>query len=214
MSHTFENQIDINYQFLDHKTIRFCESFHTGSHFMLLGDSGRGKTTCLQLISGLKRPLTGIIKIQNSLWFDHEKNINLESHKRSLAYVFQENTCFPHMTFEKNIQFCGHGLYQEEIQEILSAQELNPLLKQYPRTLSGGQRRLLCLLRGALVLPDLLLLDEPFHFLDKRLTQFFLETLKRIQQIKPFSIVFVTHQKQDEDLFRVYGFFQPKTIYI
>ena len=86
-------------------------SFDADSEFaVLFGCSGSGKTTALRRIAGLENPDAGTIRINDTLYFDSKKKINLPTQKRKIGYMFQENALFPHMNVRQNIEFGLKGL--------------------------------------------------------------------------------------------------------
>ena len=86
-------------------------SFDADSDFVVLfGCSGSGKTTALRCIAGLENPDAGTIKINDTVYFDSKKKVNLPPQKRKIGYMFQENALFPHMNVRQNIEFGLKGL--------------------------------------------------------------------------------------------------------
>ena len=80
--------------------------FEMGDELVVLfGRSGSGKTTALQCISGLLEPNGGKIIVNDKVYFDCHKRINLPVQERSLGYVFQNYALFPHMDVKKNIAY-------------------------------------------------------------------------------------------------------------
>ena len=72
---------------------------------VLFGCSGSGKTTAIRCIAGLENPDAGPIRINDKLYFDSRKKVNLPPQKRKIGYMFQENAFFPHMNVRQNIEF-------------------------------------------------------------------------------------------------------------
>jgi molybdate transport system ATP-binding protein len=134
----------------------------------LWGPSGAGKTTVLNLIAGVLRPDFGAIRLGDRTLFDSEQRIDVPLHLRRIGYVFQDYQLFPHLTVAQNLAYGAKRskqttIPQERLIEILG---LGPLLKQYPRTLSGGEQQRVALGRALASGPELLLLDEPVSALD------------------------------------------------
>ena len=147
----------------------------------VLGNSGVGKTTLLQCISGLTT-------------FDGE----VEQAGNSIGYVFQEPRLIPQLSVEENLAYVG--LEQEKITAFLAKLEIEPLAKKRASTLSGGEKQRVSLCRALAKKPDTLLLDEPFSSLDLPLKLRLLDTFRALQKQYLPTVVFVTHDI-DEALF-------------
>src|SRR5208282_2287484 len=70
----------------------------------LFGPSGSGKTMLLRCIAGLEHPV-GYLEVNGETWQDESKSIFLPTHQRSLGYVFQEASLFPHMSVRRNLEY-------------------------------------------------------------------------------------------------------------
>ena len=159
----------------------------------LFGKSGAGKTTILKMIAGLIQPDEGFIKVNDQLWFDRERSINLPPQKRKVGFVFQDYALFPNMTVEENIKF---GMEKEDknfLKELLEITELNDIKDRKPDTLSGGQRQRVALARAVARKPNILLLDEPLSALDFEIRQKLQEKLKEIHKRFNLTTILVSH---------------------
>jgi len=173
-------------------------SFDADSDFVVLfGCSGSGKTTALRCIAGLEKPDEGTIKINNTLYFDSKKKVNLTPQKRKIGYMFQENALFPHMNVRQNIEFGLKGMYSTEKKEKVSAMlglvEIEELEFAYPNELSGGQKQKVALARALAPNPEVLLLDEPFSALDTVVRLKLRKELRMIQKKLGIPVIFITH---------------------
>ncbi len=163
----------------------------------LFGRSGAGKTTLINVISGLVTPTQGKVQIGEHVLFDSEQGINLPTHKRKIGYVFQDSRLFPHYSVKGNLTYGieeRDDAYFDAVVELLSIQ---PLLKRFPVSLSGGEKQRVAIARALLSKPDILLMDEPLASLDmprKREVMPFLEELSDKVNI---PIVYVTHSLQE-----------------
>jgi sulfonate transport system ATP-binding protein len=133
-----------------------------GELFVLLGESGCGKTTLIRLILGLDREFTGSILIDNQ---------KVDGPGTNRGIVFQEPRLLPWMTVAQNIQFAlPNGLSTEEsskrVVEILAMVGLTESSESWPKELSGGMAQRAALARALVNVPEILLLDEPFGALD------------------------------------------------
>ncbi|HKW48656.1 MAG TPA: ABC transporter ATP-binding protein [Gemmatimonadaceae bacterium] len=170
-----------------------------GEFVCLLGPSGCGKTTTLRAIAGLVAVDAGTIRIDGTV-------ANAKpAHERGIGMVFQDLALFPHMTVERNIRF-GLDLRDldvetatQRVNEMLTLLRLSGLQGRLPRQLSGGQQQRVALARSLVVNPSVLLLDEPFAALDRKLREEMRLEIRALQRKLGITTVFVTHD-QDEAL--------------
>jgi osmoprotectant transport system ATP-binding protein len=141
-----------------------------GEVLVLLGESGCGKTTTLQLINRLIAPTSGRVLVDGRSTADWDV-IEL---RRRIGYVLQDGGLFPHMTVEENVGIVmrlsdgkPHAIGKRAA-EMLDLVGLDPgkFASRYPHELSGGQRQRVGVARALAADPELLLLDEPFGALD------------------------------------------------
>jgi len=165
----------------------------------LLGPSGCGKTTLLRLIAGLLKPDTGRIAINGS------DLTQVPAHKRNIGVVFQNYALFPHLTVEQNIAF---GLEAQKtpkaeiggrVQNALALVRMETFADRRVAALSGGQQQRVAVARALVVKPSLLLLDEPFSALDRKLRETMQIELRHLLRDLEITSIFVTHD-QDEAL--------------
>lgn len=135
-----------------------------GEIVCMIGPNGAGKSTVFKTIFGFLKPLIG------EVIFKGESIGGLPTHriiKKGIAYVFQRDSVFPHMTVMENLEMGAYirndkGQILEDIEDLC---QMFPILKErkneMAKNLSGGQRQMLEMARGLLLHPDLLLLDEP-----------------------------------------------------
>ena len=132
---------------------------------LIKGRSGQGKSSLLNVVSGLKKPDSGTITC-NDVVFNSE-NIFLEPEKRNLGYVFQDFALFPHINAESNIKYAISANDLNLFDKVVNDLNLNNHLQKMPYELSGGQQQRVAIARALLRRPSLLLLDEPFSNLDQ-----------------------------------------------
>jgi molybdopterin-binding protein len=167
-----------------------------GDYFILLGESGAGKSMLLETIAGLVPPDSGTIRL-------HGKEITHEKiQKRNIGLVFQDHAVFPHLNVSENIIYALHGSLltkaAKRTKTIDIAKELGivELLNRRPETLSGGELQRVALGRTLIQQPDILLLDEPLASLDTRLKSE-LRRLLRMLHKKGQTILHVTHDYEE-----------------
>ena len=132
---------------------------------LIKGRSGQGKSSLLNVVSGLKKPDSGTITCNNVVFND--ENIFLEPEKRNLGYVFQDFGLFPHINAELNIKYAMNANDINLFDEAINNLNLKDHLQKMPYELSGGQQQRVAIARSLLRKPSLLLLDEPFSNLDQ-----------------------------------------------
>ena len=153
----------------------------------LVGPSGAGKTSLLEVIAGLRSLSRGTVAL-------HGRDVtDLPPRLRRVGYVPQDDALFPHMNVRQNIFYGGH----ERDDAVLDVLELGPLLARSVRQLSGGERKRVALARALLSNPEVLLLDEPLSGVDVALRDRVLEYLVRVRDRFPVPAVYVTHQMEE-----------------
>lgn len=172
-----------------------------GGLLALLGPSGSGKTTLLKMIAGLEIPDKGHIYI-------NKRNVTKLSPKdRNVGFVFQHYALFKHMNVFENVAFgmrvvekskrLSEKKISEKVRELLDLVQIGHLEKYLPNELSGGQRQRVALARALAVEPKILLLDEPFSALDRKLKQDLRRWLKALQEKTNITIILVTHDQEE-----------------
>ncbi len=163
---------------------------------VLFGPSGSGKTTLLNLIAGFnEEPYEQArFALNGSIYDDAEQALSLKPWQRNIAYVFQDNRLFPHMTVQQNIDF-GYERRNSQIDqdEIIRKFKIDKLLQHYPGQLSGGQKQRVAMVRALLSNPELLILDEPLAALDYQSRQELLPYIESIHQELTIPVIYVSH---------------------
>ncbi len=167
----------------------------------VLGASGSGKSMLLNCIAGLINPDEGQIILNDKIFFDSAKKINLAPKDRKAGFLFQNYALFPHLTIAENIAF---GLVElsksdknQKVVELMERFHITDMEKRYPSQISGGQQQRVALARALAVEPDILLLDEPFSALDNHLKVHMIKEM--LASLKEFqrSTLFVTHNMEE-----------------
>lgn len=170
-----------------------------GEFISLLGPSGCGKTTLLRIIAGLTAADSG------SVTLDGQDISRLPPHKRDVGVVFQNYALFPHLTVAENIAFGLRAKKAPEteiratVDRFLSLIHIAALADRSVKALSGGQQQRVAVARALATRPKLLLLDEPFSALDRKLRETMQIDLRRLLRELGTTSIFVTHD-QDEAL--------------
>tara|TARA_Y100001980_G_C14482562_1_gene260799 strand:+ start:381 stop:1007 length:627 start_codon:yes stop_codon:yes gene_type:complete len=136
-----------------------------GGEFCLIGgESGIGKTTLLNVVSGLKKPDQGEIFLNDKTL--NSKNKFVLPEKRNIGYVFQDFALFPHINVYKNITFASENISKDLFSKTIEALKLEEHINKMPYQLSGGLQQRAAIARAIMMKPSLLLLDEPCSNLD------------------------------------------------
>ncbi|MBI5436982.1 MAG: molybdenum ABC transporter ATP-binding protein [Nitrosomonadales bacterium] len=161
----------------------------------LFGPSGSGKTTLLRCIAGLERTTNGLLRIHDEVWQDGAKFLPV--HRRSLGYVFQEASLFPHLSVRRNLEYGMRRIppAQRKVQpeQVVDLMGLGKLIERDPAHLSGGERQRVAIGRALLTSPRLLLMDEPLSALDVASRQEILPYLERLHGELEIPVIHVSH---------------------
>ncbi len=167
-----------------------------GEYFVVLGESGIGKTVLLEILAGLLSQNSGSIILNN-------KNIShAPIQKRSVGLVYQDQALFPHLTVKKNIEYslkCKKMSSADvEIKALKIARQLEiaKLLNRMPGSLSLGEAQRVALARTLVSEPEILLLDEPLSSLDVQAKSKMRSLLRKINQSGQ-TIIHVTHDYEE-----------------
>ena len=179
----------------------FSFSLKKGEIVSILGESGSGKTTLLRIIAGLERPTSGEVIINEKVVSN--KDSVLPPEKRNLGLVVEDRALFPHLNVEKNVMF---GIYKAHAKESLALEYLSlfkveHLGKKFPHEISAGEQQRVAFARALITNPEILMLDEPFGALDKRLKRELHTETKRIFREKELSVLLVTHDEDESEYF-------------
>jgi sulfate transport system ATP-binding protein len=168
-----------------------------GEFFVLLGSSGSGKTTVLNMVAGLSGVDQGRILL-------HGRDVtDLPTQERRVGFVFQSYALFQHMSVADNIEFgmtlrkmpaAERRRWRDELLELVG---LVGLGKRMPRQLSGGQQQRVALARALAIKPDVLLLDEPLGALDAKIRMELRRALRKIQRELNVTTILVTHDQEE-----------------
>ena len=164
----------------------------------LFGRSGCGKTTLINIISGLLPPDEGRVELDGIVLTDSREGIRIPVERRRIGYVFQDARLFPHLSVLANLRYGQQRAPRDArtigLDEVLALLGLEPLLRRRPYQLSGGERQRVALGRALLSQPRLLLLDEPLSGLDAARREEVLPYLEALRDRLSIPMVFVSHQ--------------------
>ena len=161
----------------------FSATFEDGKKYAIMGQSGIGKTTILNVISELVKTRSGSVK-------------NTSGNK--LSYIFQEPRLYEWLNVTENVSIVSplpKKQAEKKAKEILTALGLGDSLDSLPKELSGGMKQRVSIARAIAYEPDVLLLDEPFKALDDEMKRSVAEYLFSAMDGK--TVIMVTHDATD-----------------
>ena len=155
-----------------------------GEFVALVGPSGTGKTTLLNMIAGLEQDFAG----------------SIQAPRHALSYMFQEPRLMPWLSVENNIRLVldapplqADSERFARMDKLLQLLGLDAFRQAFPKQLSGGLKRRVALVRAFVTQPQLLLMDEPFQSLDEPTAQDLRQLLMQLWQNTRPTVLFVTH---------------------
>jgi NitT/TauT family transport system ATP-binding protein len=167
---------------------------HSGEFLCILGPSGCGKSTVLRTIAALEQPTSGELRIAPAA----------DGSAADVGMVFQERGIFPWMTVAQNIRFLlanNPRIHKRDMDAIvehyIAKVGLTKFADHYPHQISGGMKQRVSIARSFANDPDILLMDEPFVFLDYQTRMSLQELLLDIWQESQKTVVFVTHDIEE-----------------
>jgi len=165
-------------------------SLETATITLISGRNGVGKSTLMRAIAGVNKKYSGIIKFQNK----EIKEYNRLEKKNEISSYFGQNF-FDNLTVFDNLTLSTFYLPQNRktIEEVVGLFDLEPILNLYPVSLSSGQRQKLALSIAFLNNCKLLLLDEPFNFLDSVSIEKLLKTIKNLRDTFKITVLISSH---------------------
>jgi iron(III) transport system ATP-binding protein len=170
-----------------------------GEVVALIGHSGCGKTTLLRLAAGLERPSGGRVLL-DGLEIAGPNNF-MPPEKRGVGLMFQDFALFPHLSNLENVMFGLRGFPKAEAErQAMNALErvgLGDYANDYPHLLSGGEQQRVALARAIAPRPAVVLMDEPFSGLDKRLRDRVRDDTLAIMREARATCLIVTHDPEE-----------------
>lgn len=162
-----------------------------GEALCLVGPSGGGKSTILNLLAGLLQPTSGRVLFDDA---------PVKGPSPERAVVFQDAALFPWLTLEQNVSFpleiagVDKAARAERVAELLRLVHLSKFKALYPHELSGGMRQRAAIARALAPKPRMILFDEPFAALDGQMRELLQSEVERLVGASRTTMVFVTHQ--------------------
>lgn len=165
-----------------------------GEFVCVVGPTGCGKTTFLNLLTRLIVPTSGEILIDGGA---------ADPKKHNISFAFQERSAYPWLSVEDNIQFCMKikkekpEVIRERTEEILELMGLKKFRKSYPHQLSVSGEQRIVIGRSFAMRPDLLLMDEPYGQMDIKMRFYLEDEVIRLWKNYGSTVIFVTHNIEE-----------------
>lgn len=165
-------------------------SIERGEFLSVVGPTGCGKSTLMEIVAGLIEPTAGEIRIDGE---------PVTGPRDEIGVVFQEDSTFPWRTSMENVEFglemrgVGKVERRKRSQEIIDLVGLASFEDAYPNELSGGMRQRVAIARTLALNPEIMLMDEPFGALDEQTRLILGEELLRICRETNQTTMFITH---------------------
>jgi putative ABC transport system ATP-binding protein len=171
-----------------------------GEFLVITGSSGSGKTTLLTLLSGLDKPTSGRVLIDQQDITDASEDDLAPLRNRMIGFVFQSFHLIPSMSAKENIMFPaelrGLGNAEEKARQLLKRVGLSDRADNLPSQLSGGEKQRVSLCRAMINAPKLLFADEPTGNLDSKNGRIVFEQLVEMKNEQGATLIMVTHNPE------------------
>lgn len=164
----------------------------------IFGPSGAGKTSLLDMVAGLRRARSAVIRLDDVVLTDTSSGIFVPSRHRGIGYVPQDLALFPHLSVHQNLlygQKTGKGAPAFNFERVVEVLEIQSLVNRRVTDLSGGEKQRVAIARALLSSPRLLLLDEPLASLDQPLRARIVPYLTRVRDEFRVPMLYVTHDR-------------------
>ena len=170
-----------------------------GEFLALMGPSDSGKTTLLNLISGIDQPTSGAIVIAGTDISRLNESALAKWRSRNIGFVFQFYNLLPVLTAYENVELpllltnLTKKERKERVEMVLKVVGLDDRMEHYPKQLSGGQQQRVAIARAVVTDPTVLIGDEPTGDLDRKSAEEILTLLERLNKEFKKTIIMVTH---------------------
>lgn len=173
-----------------------------GEFVSLMGPSGTGKSTLLNLVAGIDRPDSGIINVDGVEISGLSRTRLADWRAANLGYIFQTHNLIPVLTAYENVELpalllrMSRSQRRQRVELALDAVGLTDRAEHYPRQLSGGQEQRVGIARAIVAHPKVVVADEPTGSLDAETSEQIQELLQRLNRELNITMLMVTHDSQ------------------
>ncbi len=174
---------------------------HEGDFVSLMGPSGTGKSTLLNLVAGIDRPDSGSITVAGTEITNLSRGQLADWRAANLGYIFQTHNLIPVLTAYENVELPTLLLKQtaaqrrQRVELALKAVGLSDRADHYPRQLSGGQEQRVGIARAIVANPRVVVADEPTGSLDTTTSEQIQDLLQRLNRELGMTVLMVTHDR-------------------
>jgi putative ABC transport system ATP-binding protein len=172
---------------------------HEGEFVSLMGPSGTGKSTLLNLVSGIDRPDAGTIVVDGTDITQLSRSKLADWRAANLGYIFQTHNLIPVLSAYENVELptlllkLSSSQRQQRVELALEAVGLSDRADHYPRQLSGGQEQRVGIARAIVAHPKVVVADEPTGSLDTETSEQIQVLLQRLNRELNITLLMVTH---------------------
>lgn len=183
---------------LEDVTLEICD----GEFVCLMGPSGTGKSTLLNLIAGIDRPDSGSITVAGTEVNKLSRGQQADWRAANLGYIFQTHNLIPVLTAYENVELptlllkLTPAQRRQRVDLALQAVGLTDRANHYPRQLSGGQEQRVGIARAIVTHPRIVVADEPTGNLDAATSAQIQDLLRRLNRELGITILMVTHDRE------------------
>ena len=170
-------------------------SIEESAFTVILGASGSGKSTFLNIISGLERADEGNVLYNNVDITKLDDNKLTTFRKENVGFVFQQYYLLPNMNVDKNVKMGADLVNNKDYKSIIEAVGLKDKINKFPSQLSGGEQQRVSVARALAKKPKVLFLDAPTGALDETTGRQVLDYISKLHDEYKFTIVMVTHNQ-------------------
>lgn len=173
-----------------------------GEFLSLMGPSGTGKSTLLNLVSGIDRPDHGVITVDGTSITSFSRTQLADWRAANLGYIFQTHNLIPVLTAYENVELptlllkLTASQRRQRVELALEAVGLSDRANHYPRQLSGGQEQRVGIARAIVAHPKVVVADEPTGSLDSETSEQIQVLLQRLNRELNITMLMVTHDIQ------------------
>lgn len=173
-----------------------------GEFVCLMGPSGTGKSTLLNLVSGIDRPDSGTIVVDGTVITQLSRSRLADWRAANLGYIFQTHNLIPVLTAYENVELptlllkLTAAQRRQRVELALEAVGLSDRAKYYPRQLSGGQEQRVGIARAIVCHPKIVVADEPTGSLDAATSEQIQVLLQRLNRELNITLLMVTHDSE------------------
>lgn len=174
---------------------------HAGEFVSLMGPSGTGKSTLLNLVSGIDRPNSGTITVGDTEVTSLSRSRLADWRAANLGYIFQTHNLIPVLTAYENVELptlllkLSSTERRKRVELAMEAVGLSDRAYHYPRQLSGGQEQRVGIARAIVAHPQVVVADEPTGSLDAETSEQVQILLRRLNEELDITLLMVTHDQ-------------------